>query len=210
MTIDEVIRTGRFTQSESFENGVSLLAHGEYVFVMGLIVLTVGLSLILFTMAYVYEGGDYTFKWKMWHVIVNGMAVAVASFLTITITGHFATDGKVYDRWLTDTVYPYVDALPVTKVKVEAVKRIDESKTPYLGVLNGKEVIPVSVLYASEEGNAKTIEANALILFDEDGGQPYMEYKRLSKPLSERVGNEIPKGITNLTLHLPKGYYFNQ
>ena len=213
MTIQEVIQAGDFSIIERYQNiktGDSLLV--EVVFLTYLGIMIAGIFWILFIGSCQLRKKQIPKKllWfpKKDNILDFVMPTIVVGFLIYWFSFTFinAQDGMTIKGWVNDYVNPYVNSLPTETITLEAVDRVEEGLNLTTNRDENKEYVPVSVIYANEEGEGKTLNIEALIVYEEKEVLPYMEFKRVQ----EDLGYGYDKGLYNAVIHLPTGYYFNQ
>lgn len=214
MNISDVIQAGDFTIVERYLN---ILESGDLVLFKIVLILYVSfLVYILFMnigmlirVKYILrkEFSNYI-RLKPEKTIDLLFPTLVFCFWVYSISFLFVIDqdGRTTQNWVRNHVSPYVESLPVETVKLEAVDRVEHAPTYITNKNEAKDYVPVSVIYANEEGEGVTLKTKTLIMYDAEDESPYMEYKGVEKDL----GHGYDKGFYNTVIHLPLGYYFNQ
>ncbi|WP_043933807.1 hypothetical protein [Bacillus sp. EB01] len=205
MTESMVIEAGRFGIWDSVINGLTSSIVITFLLLLSAVLLAL----------YIYN----YFKSKRRTTISAVLpAVAISLFFhTFILWGTERTaeskmfnplgGGFVLERWENEYVFPFLEQMEEKEIEVEAVKRIDVSKKTYYSKNQPEDLIPVSLIYRGNNDKGINWEGEALIYYDlKKEDTPYMKYKELKNDL----GHGYEKGIINVELHLPKGYYFNQ
>ncbi len=152
------------------------------------------------------------------HLIQNRKSISALSFfyrscslmLILVIIGYLSFTINSYDfsmdedHWKEEFLTPYLESLPEHKQQVtDFAQLIDYDKSGIESVyINEEHPIWVKVTLMTDHGDEQELIVKTTIV-KESVEQPYLTYKTIEKPISEKYSDEA---YYNTTLHIPKEF----
>lgn len=228
MSIEQIVKAGEFNFSESVKMGFGGDIPALLLLIVGILIICALFLFVMIVALTFVEGYNFFFKDKKVSIITiqsNPRFITAISTITVLIcavllpiiikmmanNAYYNHEGSPMVEWKQNAAFPYIASLPTQTQDIQAAKRIEkwETNTDYIDTKNANNdnLTPLNIYYADENDIGRELKTNAYVRFDlQKDAEPYMEFKELTQSL----GHGLEPGLYTVTVHLPKGFYFNQ